>query len=229
MVCCTILISSWPDIGQFILQNVDTTFLWSCFSQSFSTSLPINDSSLKSMYLVGQKVHLGLPIRSDWKIPNKVFGQPSISVITQSMVVHICGWLEDFHNDIDDLSLRKKKKWEKSLVKKSLCLFTHITVCNTDYRITVCSPSVYLNSPYYPPRVTGVSQGLDAVTSLMWVTEMTKGESRRRKLCVNNSHHFMLSVLTFSAFPLSISSYSSSHIGTLVICRSTYILKTFPD
>jgi len=110
MVCCSILISSWPDIGQFILQNVDTTFLWSCFSYSFSTSLPINDSSLKSMYLVGQKVHLGLPIRSDWKIPNKVFGQPSISVITKSMVVPICGWLEDFHNEIDDLSLRKKKK-----------------------------------------------------------------------------------------------------------------------
>ena len=125
MVCCTILISSWPDIGQLILQNVDTTFLWSCFSQSFSTSLPINDSSLKSMYLVGQKVHLGLPIRSDWKIPNKVFGQPSISVITQSMVVHICGWLEDFHNDIDDLSLRKKKS-ERNLWSRNLCVFLPI-------------------------------------------------------------------------------------------------------
>ena len=77
------------------------------------------------MYLVGQKVHLGLPIRSDWKIPNKVFGQPSISVITQSMVVHICGWLEDFHNDIDDLSLRKKKS-ERNLWSRNLCVFLPI-------------------------------------------------------------------------------------------------------
>ena len=109
MVCCSILISSWPDIGQFILQNVDSTFLWSCFSQPFSTSLPINDSSLKPMHLVSRKVPLGFPRRSDWKILNEVFGQPSIPVIIQSMVVHICGWLEDFHSDIDDLSLRKKK------------------------------------------------------------------------------------------------------------------------
>ena len=96
------------------------------FSQSFSTSLPISDSPLKSVYLVGQKVHMGFPIRADWKIPNEVFGKPSIAVITQSMVVHIYGWLEDFHNDIDDLSLRKKKKSELNLWSRNLCVFLPI-------------------------------------------------------------------------------------------------------
>ena len=100
---------------------------------------------------------------------------------------------------------------------------------NTGYRITGCSPSVYLDSPYYHPHVTGVSQRLDAVMSLMRVTEMRKGEGRRRKLCVNNSHQFMLSALTISAFPPSISSFSSSHIGTVLICHSTDISKTFSD
>lgn len=86
------------------------------------------------MYLVGRKIHFGFPLRSDWKIPNEVFGQTSISVITQSMVVHMCGWLEDFHNDVDDLSLRKEKG-EKPSVKRSLCQLTHIRVR---------SPSVHL-------------------------------------------------------------------------------------